>query len=78
MRILFGIVLGVILTVAGTYCYDVATGKAVVASDRPQSPDMDNRPLVNWDVVDRDWHSLEANLRGMLARIQEQWMKRSG
>lgn len=49
-----------------------------MASDRPQSPDMDNRPLVNWDVVDRDWHSLEANLRGMLARIQEQWMKRSG
>jgi hypothetical protein len=40
MRLLFGIILGVALTVGSAYVADKSNGRAV-----------DARPMVNWDVV---------------------------
>jgi hypothetical protein len=76
MRLLLGIILGAVMTIAGAYCYDVLTGKAVTPSDTAAVSD--NRPMVNWDVVGKNWQSLQTSLRGMADRVQEQWSKRSG
>lgn len=77
MRILLGMILGAILTVAGAYSYDVASGNAA-GTDASANPVADNRPMVNWDVVGKNWHALETNVRAMMARVQEQWTKRPG
>jgi len=78
MRVFLGMIFGAILTIVGAYSYDVVTGKAVNAADTPSSVAVDERPMVNWDVVGRRWQSLETNLREMATRVHEQWTKRSG
>lgn len=63
MRVLLGIILGVILTVGGVYLYDThnaaAAGSALAQAERP---------LVNWDVVSRKWH-------GLTEQAREEWTK---
>ena len=78
MRVFLGMILGAILTIVGAFSYDVVTGKAVTATDTGANTASDQRPMVNWDVVGRNWQSLETNLREMVARVHEQWSKRSG
>ena len=75
MRVFLGIFLGAMITVVGAYSYDVLTGKAATATEAPAN---DERPMVNWDVVGKNWQSLETNLREMATRVHEQWTKRSG
>lgn len=75
MRVFLGMILGAMLTVVGAYSYDVLSGKAVTAADSTLS---DERPMVNWDVVSKNWQNLETNLREMATRVQEQWTKRAG
>ena len=75
MRVFLGMILGAILTVVGAFSYDVLSGKAVTTADVTAS---DERPMVNWDVVGKNWQNLETNLREMATRVQEQWTKRSG
>ena len=75
MRVFLGMILGAIITVVSTYSYDVLTGKAVTSPDAAVN---DERPMVNWDVVGKNWQSLETNLREMATRVHEQWTKRSG
>ena len=70
MRVFLGMIFGAIFTVVGTYSYDVATGKAPT-TDAPASVPVDERPMVNWDVVGRNWQSLESNLREMATRVHE-------
>jgi hypothetical protein len=64
MKVLFGIILGAVLTVGGAYHYDShhAT-RAVSASVVAQ------RPLVNWDVVAVKWSQLAARARAEWQRI---------
>lgn len=78
MRVILGMILGAILTIAGAYSYDVFSGKMAVTQDAPANAVAEDRPMVNWDVVERRWRHLETNLREMAARVQEQWSKRSG
>lgn len=78
MRVILGMILGAILTVAGAYSYDVVSGKMAVSKDVPANDLAEDRPMVNWDVVERRWQHLETNLREMAARVHEQWSKRSG
>ena len=73
MPVLFGIILGVILTVAGTFLYDSSTGRA----PNGLSPSTaSNPPMVNWDVVSDDWqvfktdmHDLGMNLERGVKRL---------
>jgi len=73
MRVFLGMILGAALTIAGAYSYDVLSGRisntAAVATDE--------RPMVNWDVVNSNWHALEAGVRDMAQRVQNQWSSRS-
>ena len=64
MRVLFGIVLGGILTVGGAYLYD--SHNALAAADAPATV---QRPLVNWDVVGVKWDSLTERARAEWTRV---------
>jgi hypothetical protein len=76
MPILFGIILGALLTVAGAFAYDSASGRA--PNGLPPSAAGGHPPLVNWDVVTEDWHGLELNLRGLGENIERGWKKIAG
>jgi hypothetical protein len=63
MKIVFGMFLGVLLTVAVAFAYDsmsgrVANGSARAAAGGPP-------PVVNWDVVSEGWRQLGLNLQAL-------------
>jgi hypothetical protein len=64
MRVLFGIILGGILTVGGAYLYDSHT--ASLAGNAPTSV---QRPMVNWDVVGTKWEHLTERARSEWNRL---------
>lgn len=53
MRLLLGMILGAALTVGGAYVSDTATKPAAGSG-------VDARPMVNWDVVGRNFDSFTA------------------
>ena len=59
MRLLFGIILGVALTIGGAY----------VADTSKSGPDA--RPMVNWDVVGKNFDSLTI-------MVKQGWAKLTG
>jgi hypothetical protein len=60
MRLLFGVMLGVGLTVGGAYVGDAMTASPTAGVER--------RPMVNWDVVNQ-------NLQDLSQSVKEQWTK---
>jgi hypothetical protein len=64
MRVLFGIILGGILTVGAAYLYD--SHHALEAVNAPASA---HRPLVNWDVVETKWQQLTVRARSEWFRV---------
>ena len=61
MRLLFGIILGVFFTISGAYIYDTAMP--------PSATSVDARPMVNWDVVSRNWQGATTRLRQEFAKL---------
>ena len=49
MRLIFGIVIGVFLTIAGAYMRDSMATSSVASGD------LQARTIVNWDVAAVDW-----------------------
>ncbi|HEY6700395.1 MAG TPA: hypothetical protein VI137_06175 [Pseudolabrys sp.] len=64
MRVLIGIILGVIITIGGAYLYDSRT--AVANSGATSSL---QRPMVNWDVVGNKWNRLTERARAEWSRL---------
>jgi hypothetical protein len=64
MRLLLGILLGVVLTVGCVYLYD--TNNATLAANAPASV---SRPMVNWDVVGTKWGRLTERARTEWTRL---------
>jgi hypothetical protein len=62
MRVLLGIIVGVVLTVGSAYLYD--SHRAMTAAQ----PNVE-RPLVNWDVVASKWQHLTARARAEWNRL---------
>jgi hypothetical protein len=58
MRVLFGIILGVVLTVGGAYVYD--SHNALNAANAPATA---QEPLVNWQTVTVKWQHLTERAR---------------
>jgi hypothetical protein len=58
MRFLLGIIVGIGLTVGGTYLFDSWAVRG--ASDATASS---ARPMVNWDVVDKNWQRTTTRVR---------------
>jgi len=75
MPILLGMILGVLLTIAGAFAYDTSTGRA----DNGLSPSAGaNPPMVNWSVVSDDWHGLQTNFRQIGADFERGLKKLTG
>jgi hypothetical protein len=67
MRFFLGIIVGVLLTIGGAYVYDSATtGTDTSSIDRPVIEMQ--RPMVNWDIVNRNW-------RQLTNRVRQEWHK---
>ena len=60
MRLLLGIILGVILTIGVAYLSDASTSGPSNATTQTSA---EQRPMVNWDVVNRNWQSRSLGLR---------------
>ena len=64
MRVLFGIILGGLLTVGAAYLYD--SHNALQAANAPAAA---QRPLVNWDTVSITWEHLTVRARSEWNRL---------
>jgi hypothetical protein len=60
MRLLLGIILGVILTIGVAYLSDASTSGP---SNAATQAGVEQRPMVNWDVVSKNWQSLSLGVR---------------
>jgi hypothetical protein len=76
LSVVFGMLLGVLLTVASAYAYDSITGRA--ANGLPPSAAEGHAPVVNWDVVSNDWTDIQSHLRTMAEDIQRGWKRLTG
>ena len=63
MRVLIGIVLGVLLTVGAAYLYDSHYATTTASANSQQ------RPMVNWDVVSTKWNHLTQRARAEWVRV---------
>ena len=61
MRVLFGIILGILLTIGGAYLYDSRHATTTAGAN--------SRPMVNWDVVSNKWNRLTDRARAEWVRI---------
>lgn len=77
MRIILGIILGILLTVSSAYLYDSITGRAANTPPAHAASSIadDQRPMVNWDVVSRE---LSDGLAEVGNRVQETWKRLTG
>ena len=62
MRLILGMILGALLTVAVAYYSDSMSTSSVASG--PSATE--NRPMVNWDVVQKNWN-------GVVERAQQGW-----
>ena len=60
MRFFLGIIVGVILTIGVAYLSDASTSGS---SNAAAQTAVEQRPMVNWDVVSRNWQSLSLGVR---------------
>jgi hypothetical protein len=61
MRILFGMILGALVTIGGAYVYDGRIAERTATE----------RPMVNWDVVGKNWNLLTV-------RVRDEWNRLTG
>jgi hypothetical protein len=59
MRMLFGMVLGALLTVGAAFFHDTWNAGASANT----APSAEQRPMVNWDVVDENWRVVRQRAR---------------
>ncbi|MDP2411862.1 MAG: hypothetical protein Q8M26_16450 [Pseudolabrys sp.] len=64
MRLLFGIIIGGLLTVGGAYVYD--SNNVRMATTAPTTAE---RTLVNWDVVGTKWDELTQRARAQIHQL---------
>jgi hypothetical protein len=76
MPVLFGLILGVMFTIAGTYAYDSSTGRA--SNGLSPTAAGHQAPLVNWDVVSEDWNDFQTTVQNMGADLQKTVKRHTG
>ena len=72
LGIFLGVILGIFLTVGSAFTYDTISGRAATSTSTIAG---DPRPMVNWDVVGRDFSDLRASLIEVGNRVQNEWRK---
>jgi hypothetical protein len=71
MRVFFGIILGIIITLGGAYIHDVNIPPPPAPPtdpSQPTPPDLGPRRIVNWDVLSAITHE-------QTEFVREQWNK---
>ena len=76
MPVLLGFILGVAVTILGVYEFDASTGRAGIGL--AASAAGGKAPMVNWDVVSEDWHSLQNSVRSTTDGIERKLKQHSG
>lgn len=76
MRVLLGIILGVILTIAGVYAYDSSSGRA--ANGLTTTASGGQAPMVNWDVVSANWDLFKADVRERADNLERSLKRHTG
>ena len=64
MRVLFGIIIGIFLTIGVAYIHDSTLNPSGTTSAAIE------RPMVNWDVVSVDWQDFKARVAAGWRKIQ--------
>jgi hypothetical protein len=77
VRLLLGIILGVILTIAGTYAYDSSTGREANGLTATAAAG-GQAPMVNWDVVSANWNLFKTNVRESADNLERNIKHHSG
>jgi hypothetical protein len=72
LGIFLGAILGILLTVGTTYTFDTVTGRAASATSSIAD---DQRPMVNWDVVARDFNDLRTGVVEVGNRVHDGWKR---
>ncbi len=70
---LLGIILGVVLTIAGAFLYDSTTGR--VANGLPPSAANGQPPVVNWSVVDEHWRGMRTDMQKFGNDVETGWKR---
>jgi hypothetical protein len=73
MRVLLGMILGVVLTIGTAFVYDSGTGRA--ANGLTAASAEGHAPMVNWDVVSHDWDGVKLRLRDVAADVERGWKR---
>jgi len=76
MPVLLGFILGVAVTILGVYEYDSSTGRT--GNGLSAGAAGGNAPMVNWDVVTKDWHNFQSGVRSTTDSIERKLKQRSG
>jgi hypothetical protein len=66
MRLLLGIILGILLTIGVAYVHDASLTRP---SETTSQTSVEQRPMVNWDVVSRNWQDLSSGVRNTWNRL---------
>jgi hypothetical protein len=73
---LFGFILGVILTIAIAYAYDSSTGRT--ANGLSSTAASGQAPLVNWDVVSFHWNNFQTKVRDSADNLEKSLKRHTG
>jgi hypothetical protein len=74
--VLLGFILGVLATIAGAYEYDSMMGRA--GNGLTASAAGGQAPMVNWSVVNDDWHSLQTTVRAKAENLEHTIKRHTG
>jgi hypothetical protein len=66
MRFLLGIIVGVFLTIGVAFVSDASTTRTSASATQSSA---EQQPMVNWDVVSRNWQSLSLGVRHTWDRL---------
>ena len=73
---LFGIIIGVFLTIAGTYAYDSTTGRA--PNGLASTAAGGQAPMVNWDVVGSNWSLFKTRVSESADNLERSLKRHTG
>lgn len=76
MRVLLGIILGVFLTIAGTYAYDSSTGRE--PNGLTSTAAGGQAPMVNWDVVSANWSLFKTSVSESADNLERSFKRHTG
>lgn len=68
MRFVLGIVVGIVLTIGFAYLSDASISPSTNGSGQTT---LEQRPMVNWDVVNRDWQNFTSGVRNAWHKLNK-------